>query len=99
VVLNLNGLATLRLTTGGSCNPNFFMLVPAGGIRMTAARAGTNAVLSFPTQAGANYRLFYKTNLTIGNWTLLTNVLGNGAVKSVSDPLSNGRRFYKVVAP
>ena len=34
-----------------------------------------------------------------GNWVLLTSVLGNGAVKSVSDPVAATRRFYKVAAP
>ena len=98
-VVKLNGLATLRLSTDGNCNPNFFMLVPATGITLTAARSGGNTVLSFPTQTGVNYRVFYRTNLTAGNWTLLTTVLGSGVVKSATDPTTSTQRFYKVVAP
>jgi hypothetical protein len=99
VVVKLNGLGTLRLTTGGNCNPNFFMLVPTAGITLAAASSAGNAVLSFPTQAGVNYRVFYRTNLTAGNWALLSTVLGDGAVKSVSDPATGTGRFYKVTAP
>ena len=99
VAIKLNGQTTLRITTAGSCNPNYFMLVPATGISLTASRSGNNIVISFPTQNGANYRVFYRTDLNAGNWVLLTSVLGNGSVKSVSDPVAATRRFYKVAAP
>ena len=99
VVVKLNGLTTLRLATDGNCNPNFFMLVPAGGITLTATQSAGQIALSFPTQAGASYRVFYRTDLSSGNWTLLTTVLGNGAVKSVNDPVAGTNRFYKVTAP
>jgi hypothetical protein len=99
VVLKLGGLATLRLSTAtGNCHPNFFMLIPAGGITVNAGRSGGNIVLSFPTQPGINYRVFYQTNLA-GNWNLLTTVAGDGTVKTVSDPTTGARRFYKVTAP
>jgi hypothetical protein len=98
-VVKLNGVTTLRLTTDGLCNPNFFMLVPASGITLTAVRSGSNVDLSFPTQTGVNYRVFYRTDLTAGNWILLTTVLGNGTVKSVTDPSTGTSRFYKVTAP
>jgi len=100
VLVGLKGVTTLRFTTAGNANPNFFMFVPAAGIRLTAARSGTNNVLAFPTQAGVDYRVFYRTSLTTGNWTLLTTVPGNGAVQHVSDPFTaSGSRFYEVVAP
>jgi len=98
-VVKLNGLTTLRLATDGNCNPNFFMLVPAGGITLTATQSAGQVTLAFPTQAGVSYRVFYRTNLTSGNWALLTTVLGNGATKSVSDPAGGVSRFYKVSAP
>jgi len=99
VVVNLNGLSTLRITTAGNNNPNYFMLVPASGITLTAGRSGNNVVISFPTQPGASYRVFYRDALTTGNWTLLTTVLGDGTVKPVSDTPTEDQRFYKVVAP
>jgi hypothetical protein len=100
VVVNVGGANTLRIsTTTGNCYPNFFMLVQTSGIRLSAARAGNNASISFPTQVGATYRVFYRANLTTGNWILLTNLLGDGTVKSVSDPLTGSQRFYKVTSP
>ncbi len=99
VVVNLNGLSTLRVTTGGNCNPNFFMLVPASGINLTAKLSAGNTTLSFPSQTGVAYRVFYRTNLVAGNWTLLTTVLGNGATTSVSDSSTQAGRFYRVTAP
>jgi hypothetical protein len=98
-VLKLGGVSTLRLTTAGNCNPNFFMLVPAGGITLTVKLSANNRVLSFPTQAGVTYRVFYRTDLTLGNWTVLTTVLGTGATVSVSDSAIDNRRFYQVTAP
>ena len=100
VVVKLGGANTLRISTiTGNCYPNYFMLVPASGISLSATRAGNNARVSFPTQAGSNYRVFYRTNLTTGNWILLNKVLGDGTLKSVSDPMTGGQRFYKVTSP
>ncbi len=99
VVLKLNGVATLRITTGGNCNPNYFMLVPASGISLAGQVSGRKPVVSFPSQAGTIYRVFYRTNLTAGNWTLLTSVLGTSGVTSISDTAAATGRFYKVVAP
>ena len=98
-VVKLNGVTTLRLTTAGYCNPNYFMFVPASGITLTATPSAGNTVLSFPGQAGVAYRVFYRTDLTAGNWTLLTTVVSTGAVTSVSDPATGTSRFYKVTVP
>lgn len=99
VLVKLNGLATLRIATTGNSNPNYFMLVPASGINLTATRSGNNVVISFPTQAGVIYRVFYREDLTAGSWSLLTTVLGDGTVKTASDPATAAGRFYKVTAP
>jgi hypothetical protein len=37
--------------------------------------------------------------LTTGNWILLTTVLGDGTVKSLSDPTAGSQQFYKVTSP
>jgi hypothetical protein len=100
VAVSLGGVETLRITTTtGDCYPNYFMLVPASGVKMSASKLGANAVISFPTQAGVVYRVFYRDNLASGNWNLWTNVLGNGAVEPVSIPATTAAQFYKVVAP
>jgi hypothetical protein len=102
VAVNVGGTNTLRVSTPtGDCYPNFFMLVPASGVKLSAALAGGNVQVSFPTQTGSNYRVFYRTSLTTGNWTLLNSVLGNGSVMSVSDSgtATNNVRFYEVTSP
>ena len=101
VTVNLGGVSTLRVSTStGDCYPNFFMLVPATGIKLSATRAGSNVLVTFPTQAGSSYRVFYSTGLSAGSWTLLNTVLGDGTVKSVSDSTASGnQRFYKVTSP
>jgi len=99
VAITLNGLTTLRITTTGNSNPNYFMLVPATGIPLTASRSNNNIVISFPTQTGVSYRVFYRTDAGNTNWVLLTTIQGDGAVKSVTDPATGGQKFYKVTAP
>ncbi|HEV2211629.1 MAG TPA: hypothetical protein VG167_22915 [Verrucomicrobiae bacterium] len=100
VVVNLGGTNTVRLTTTtGDCYPSYLMLVPANGIRLTAIRSGNSVVVSFPTQAGVLYRVLYSSNVTGGNWALLTTIAGDGTVKSATDNSSAAQRFYKVVAP
>ncbi len=99
VIVTLGGTNTLRVTSGGNVNANYFMLVAVQGIEISAAKSGTDIVISFPTQVGANYRVFYSTSLTSGDWTLLATVPGDGTVKSVSDPTTGNARFYKVASP
>ena len=98
VVVKLGGQATLRIATTGNTNPNFFMLVPVSGISLSAAHSGTGTSLSFPTQPGVIYRVFYTSDLSAG-WTLLSTISGDGTTKSVSDSSGAAVRFYKVVAP
>ena len=99
VVVKLDGQTTLRIATTGNANPNYFMLVPASGLTLSATRSGGSNVLAFPTQAGVIYRVFYRNDLSTGGWTLLSTVLGDGTVKSVSNTSGDAARFYKVVAP
>jgi len=69
------------------------------GVSLKATASGGNTLLSFPTQNGVAYRVFYRTNLTAGNWTLLSTVMGNGATNTVTDPAVGAGRFYRVTAP
>jgi hypothetical protein len=100
-VVHLGGVSTLQVfTPTGNCYPNYFMLVPTSAINLSAARAGNNVNISFPTQAGWGYRVFYRTSLTTGNWTFLSSVAGDGTMKSVPDSTVGGsQRFYKVTSP
>jgi hypothetical protein len=100
VVVSLSGLETLRITTTtGDCYPNYFMLVPTAGIDISASKQGANAVISFLTRSGVVYRIFSRDDLSSGSWSLLTTVLGTGAVEPVSIPVTGSAQFYKVVAP
>ena len=65
---------------------------------LTITRSGTDVVVSFPTEAGFNYDLEYKTQLTATDWSRLTTVPGDGSTRSVSDPLSDTPRFYRGAA-
>lgn len=99
-VVDLNGQMTLRVTTPtGDVYPNYFMLVPAGGARIAAAKQGAGVVLSFQSQAGVVYRVLYRSSLTSGTWTLYENVLGTGGEQSVAVSPGSGTGFYQVVAP
>ena len=101
VSVKLGGQNTLRLSTStGNCYPSYFMFVPAAGIKLGAAHIGGGSVqLSFPTQPGVTYRVFYRTDLANSTWTLLTTVLGDGTVKTVNDLPTGTQRYYKVTAP
>jgi hypothetical protein len=100
-VVTLTGVPTLQLgTPTGDCYPNYFMLVSAVPISLKATSTTNQINISFPTQLGGNYRVFYRTNLTVGYWTLLTSVLGDGTVKSATDSTIGGnQRFYEVTSP
>lgn len=99
VIVNVAGTNTLRVTSGGNVNFNYFMLIPVQGFTISAARSGNNIVVSFPTQVGVNYRVFYRPGVSAGGWTLLSTVAGDGTVKSVTDTTTAGTRYYKVTSP
>jgi len=101
VAVNITGVTTFQVSTPtGDCYPNYFMLVRTSTINVSAARSGSNIHLSFPTQTGWGYRVFYRTNLVTGSWTLLNSTAGNGSVESASDSTTGGnQRFYIVTSP
>ena len=98
-VVNIGGVNTLRFTSSGNCNANYFMLVPVSSINITATQSGGNAVISFPSLAGSSYRILSNSSLTSGNWSVVATVTGNGSVKTVSTPATGSQVFFKVVSP
>lgn len=99
VVVRLAGSTTLRISTDtGNCHPSYIMGVAASPIPLSAVRSGANVVVSFPTQAGWLYRVFSCDRLSVGHWTLLTTVVGDGGTGTCVDA-AIGTRFYRVVAP
>jgi hypothetical protein len=102
LAVSLGGVETLRLTTTtGDCYPNYFMLVPTTGISPSIAKLGANVVVSFPGEAGVTYGVYSRSNLSTGNWNLLTNVVVSpiDSVATVSIPVTNTAEFYKVGPP
>lgn len=98
----LAGTNTLKMTTGSSINANFYLVVPAPVVinpfSLTVTRTGPNVGVSFLTQNGFQYTVFYKNSLTDPTWTTLTSVPGDGSIKTVNDSSGGAARFYRVGA-
>jgi endoglucanase len=64
---------------------------------INAAGNQTNAIISFPTQAGFSYQLQYKTNLAEAGWISLgVPATGSNMVRSVNDSVNQSARFYRL---
>lgn len=98
-VVNLGGINTLRTTSSGNVNANYFMLVPVQSISIKASASGNNVVVSFPTVVGQAYRVFARASVSTGAWTQVGSVGGDGTVKSVSIPATGSQQFYQVTSP
>jgi hypothetical protein len=70
---------------------------PESAVAIQAARSGSNLNLSFPTLLGLSYDVRFKRDLGDDPWLTLTNVPGDGSVKTVADLLGDEHRFYRVV--
>jgi len=68
------------------------LTVPA--IRATVSQGKLQ--LTFPTHLDADYRVEYKPDLDGSPWLPLATVPGDGSLKSVSDPMTQARRFYRI---
>ena len=64
-------------------------------IALTASRSETGLDISFQTFLGLPYQVRYCDNLSVGNWQVLTNVTGNGTVKTIAASLSTEQRFFR----
>ena len=98
-VVSLNGVNTVRATSAGNVNANYFMLIPVKTVIVSAAASGANAVISFPSTLGISYRVMSNSSLTSGTWSVAATVTGNGGTKTVSIPATAGTQFFKVVSP
>ena len=63
---------------------------------LSVSLSGANVNLSFATQSGPNYSVWYKTNLTDATWQTLSTVPGNGSTQTVQDTANKTSRFYKL---
>jgi hypothetical protein len=70
------------------------------GIVLTGERTGNDVHIRFPTLAGGHYRVDYRTNFSIGSWSVLVpSVGGSGTEVTVTDTntASFPARFYRVL--
>lgn len=104
--VTLGGVSTLTASTDGNANANFFMLVPTNSVSLPPDAVSMSAlvssdrshlVLSFPTQAGCNYQVLYKTNLTDSTWLPLSTIPGNGGTESFTNSIGDDSRFFRLL--
>ena len=97
-VVPLGGVSTLRMTTAGNVNANFYLLTPAPTAPvLQAAQVGANFKLSIPTQAGFSYLELFKNDLADANWKVMNILVGDGTTQTIIDPIGGTRRFYMVL--
>jgi len=71
--------------------------IPTTSLKLT----GSNSVVSFTTLTNATYEVDSRGDMLTGTWLVLTNgIVGTGGTLSNTDvgAVSQGRRFYRVVA-
>ena len=95
--VTMAGRATLRATTEGYVNYQYYMLVPAkSAVTLKATKVAGGISISLPTQTGASYTVLYKDTLQDSTWKLLTILQGDGATKSYTDTGATGtQRYYR----
>jgi len=99
--VSLGGVQTLKATSGNNLNVHFFMFVPSATAQpthLTASVSGGLLHISFATQNGHSYTVYYSTSLGAGaSWQQLGSpVSGNGSIQSVTDNITGLARFYRV---
>lgn len=98
-VMQLSPKIILAVNMNGSHGKSFqASLIYSNSILLTAsAEANGTMTLSFPSQAGFNYQVQYKANLTDANWISLgTTIPGNDGIQSISVPADGQTGFYRV---
>lgn len=97
-VVELAGRTTLRATTAGGNDPNFFLLTPTRlSVPASARRAGDELEVSFPTFAGVPYRVLASLVLNPPQWQEAWALLGDGRMFQVRLPLNSQRQFLRVI--
>jgi beta-glucanase (GH16 family) len=65
-------------------------------VAAAAAADGNNVTLNFPTFLDLPYQVSSKTSLVDPEWMVLTNLSGDGAVKTITVGIDSDSRFYRV---
>jgi hypothetical protein len=80
-------------------NSTTFDLVAANDLVLSAASyTGHQFSFSYPSTAGLTNIIEYTTSLSSTQWLVLTNIVGDGSLKSVEDTTAtNADRFYRAL--
>jgi len=98
VTVALAGVTTLRATTAGGNDPNYFMLVPTGlPLPVAIHRVGCLAYLRFPTFAGVEHGVLCKDDLGDAAWQVWQTVWGDGTPAQLPITPAGHRRFFCVI--
>ena len=99
VVVSLDGLATLKVTSGNNLNMGFFLLAPAlPSFRVTGSVVNGQLDLSFSTSIGHSYKLLFTSSLSSPNWTQVgPAITGDGNTHVATESLSGTQGFYTVL--
>lgn len=63
----------------------------------TAQKSGTNFTGTVPAATSRNYTLEHRPSLTAPTWTALSTLMGDGSVRTFTDPYAAGpQQFYRV---
>lgn len=82
----------------GSVFVDAMRLVQKTPVRITVTADGDNLILSWPTELASAYQVVAKDNLAAPGWAPVGDVVaGDGAVKSVTIPMTGGQRFFSVL--
>jgi hypothetical protein len=61
--------------------------------------AGGNVSFAFLTVSNHSYTVQGNVDLTTANWNSISNFTGDGYVKTLTLPITNGANFYRVSQP
>ncbi len=98
-VMQLSPQIILAVNVNGSHGKSYQAALTYSNFVLTvnAVANGTNTTLSFPTRAGFNYQVQYKTNLTDANWIPVGAIVpGNDTTQSIDVPAGGPNGFYRV---
>jgi hypothetical protein len=99
------GFFILNVNQPGNPGPMYFddvqavLIEDAVPFDLSTLIIGANIQMSFPTQIGYSYQVGYKTNLSDPIWIPIETIIGNGKTNSVSHPMNDPVRFYRVLTP
>jgi hypothetical protein len=90
--------AVLISNLGGSVLSDVANLAPAVAPNLgSPSFASPNFVFSLPTEPGPTYVVEFKTNLQDPSWQPLTNLIGTGALITITDDgPTPGTKFYRI---